>query len=238
MVRVTGHQPNYLPYLGFFEKIARSDVFVLVDTTQFVKRGPFGWIHRNRIRTTDPGGWAWLTVPVITHGRFTQAIRDVEIDNRLPWARKHWKSLQWHYGRSPHFARYREFFQDLYSRKWDRLCELNTAAIRGCLEFLNLRPRFEIASALGVAGEATDLVVDLCRKSGGDVYLSGRHGRDYLEPGKFAAAGIGLEFQEYAHPVYRQAHEGPFVPDLSIVDLLFNHGPESLRILAGPGGAP
>lgn len=231
MVRVTGHQPNYLPYLGFFEKIARSDVYVVADNTQFVKRGPFGWIHRNRIRT--PEGSAWLTVPVVTSGRYTQEIREVEIDAHLPWARKHWRSLCWHYERTPHFARYRAFFEDLYARRWERLLDLNMAAIRGCLEFLGLKPRVLVASELGVTGQAGAYVIDICRRAGASVYLSGKHGRDYLDAPAFATAGIGLEFQDYVHPVYRQAYGEPFVPNCSILDLLFNHGPDSLSILTG-----
>lgn len=225
----TGHQPNYLPYPGFFHKIAHADCFILVDTTQFVKRGPFGWIHRNRIRT--PEGWDWLSVPVLTKGKFTQSIRETEIDAGRDWARKHWRALEWHYGRSAHFGRYAGFFRETYGRSWSSLAALNEHLIRGILEFLDVKARVERASDLGAAGAATDLVVDLCRKVGADTYLSGVHGRDYLEEGRFAAAGIRLQYQSFACPVYAQCQPGPFVSDLSVVDLLFNCGEASREIL-------
>ncbi|HVR84338.1 MAG TPA: WbqC family protein, partial [Planctomycetota bacterium] len=91
---LTGHQPNYLPYAGFFEKIARSDRFLVVDNVQFVKRGTFGWMHRNRIRSGSPEGWDWLSVPILSKGRYTQEIREAEIDNSTPWPRKHWRSIE------------------------------------------------------------------------------------------------------------------------------------------------
>lgn len=233
----TGHQPNYLPYPGFFHKIAQADCFVIVDTTQFVKRGPFGWIHRNRIRTDD--GWAWLSVPVLTKGKFTQSILDTRIDAQRDWARKHWRALEWNYRRAPYFDRAAEFFRAAYERPWTSLAALNEHLIRGVLDLLGIRVRVERASDLGVTGRATDLVVDLCRKVGADTYVSGVHGRDYLDEGAFAAAGIGLRYQSYASPAYPQCHAGPFVPDLSIVDLVFNCGPGGLDVLLGKrSGAP
>jgi hypothetical protein len=230
----TGHQPNYLPYPGFFHKIARADCFVLVDTTQFVKRGPFGWIHRNRIRT--PAGWEWLSVPALTKGRFTQSIRETQIDAGRDWARKHARALEWNYGRAPHYGRYAGFFREAYARPWSSLSDLNEHLIRGLLEILGLRVRFERASDLGAAGAATDLVVDLCRRVGADTYLSGIHGRDYLEADRLKAAGIRLLYQAYQCPVYPQCQPGPFVPDLSVVDLLFNCGEQSRDLLLQAGG--
>src|SRR3989338_6081487 len=98
---ITGHQPNYIPYAGFFHKIVQAEAFVIVDNVQFVKRGPFGWIHRNKIRTQS--GWDWLTVPVITKGKFSQKINETIIDNKMPWRRKHWKTIEFNYRKAPHF---------------------------------------------------------------------------------------------------------------------------------------
>ncbi len=228
---LVGHQPNYLPYLGFFHKIAQADLFVIVDNVQFVKRGPFGWIHRNRIRTDGGEGWSWLTVPVLTKGKFEQKIRDVELDPDAPWARKHWKSLEWAYRGAPHFAWTAERLRPVYERSWKRLAELNEEVIRILLEAFGIRTPVERAGDRGVEGKATEYVVSLCRAYGADAYLSGVHGRDYLDPAAFAAAGIDLRFQEFAHPVYPQGRPGPFVENLSAVDLLFQCGPESRRIL-------
>lgn len=225
----TGHQPNYLPYLGFFDKIARADVFVIVDTVQFVKRGPFGWMHRNKIRTA--AGEQWLSVPVLSKGKFTQRIADTLINNAEPWRRKHWKAIEFNYRKAPHFPAYAECVKAIYDREWDKLADLSTALIRLCLDLLGLRTRIVVASDAAISGESTDLVVNLCRAVGADAYLSGVHGRDYLDAAKVAAAGIRLEFQDYAHPTYPQCQSGPFVPNLCILDLLFNAGPDSLKIL-------
>ena len=228
---VTGHQPNYLPYPAFFEKIARADLYVVVENVQFVKRGPFGWIHRNRIRTGR--GWDWLTVPVLTRGKFHQTIRETRIDNKLPWARKHWRTIEGNYRKAPHFARYAGELEAIYSRAWDLVWELNTEIIRTILRWLEIPTPVKIATDLGVEGKATDLVLDLCRKTGGDTYLSGVHGKDYLKPDAFQEAGVRLEFQEYEPSSYPQFHGGEFVPNLATLDLLFNCGPESRRLIVG-----
>src|SRR3989442_10648869 len=126
---LTGHQPNYLPYPGFFEKIARADRFLVVDNVQFVKRGTFGWMHRNRIRTNSPEGSDWLSVPILTKGRYTQQIREAEIDPSTPWARKHWRAIEWNYRKAHHFKAYAEGFHELYERPWKSFCELTCSFI-------------------------------------------------------------------------------------------------------------
>ncbi len=228
---LTGHQPNYLPYLGFFHKIASADAFVIVDTVQFVKRGPFGWVHRNRIRTPNAPGWMWLSVPVLTSGRFTQPILEARIDPHPPWRRKHWRSLQLSYARAPHFAEHAPFFEALYAKEWERLSDLNEAVIRYLAGAFGLQVPIHRASDLQPEGQATALILDLCRKLGADAYLSGIHGRDYLDQPAFERAGVRLLFSDFVHPVYSQAsHEG-FVPGLAAVDLLFAEGPRAADIL-------
>ncbi len=230
---LTAHQPNYLPYAGFFHKAARADRFLVVDNVQFVKRGAFGWMHRNRIRTASPEGWDWISVPVRTRGRYTQLVREAEIDNSSPWARKHWRALEWNYRRAPYFADYAGEFRALYERPWTRFCELACAFLELLFRLLGLPRPLVRASELGVAGESTELVLALCRAAGADAYLSGVHGRDYLDPAAFEKAGVRLLFQEFSCPPYPQCWPGPFVPNLSVVDLLFNCGPESLKVIAG-----
>lgn len=228
---LTAHQPNYLPYAGFFEKIARADRFLVVDNVQFVKRGTFGWMHRNRIRTNSPEGWDWLSVPVLTKGKYTQSIADAEIDNSTPWARKHWRAIEFNYRRAPHFRLYAGEIRDLYERRWERFCDLSCAFIDVLLRLLGLPRALERTSALGIEGESTGLVLAMCRAVGADAYLSGVHGRDYLQPEEFERQGVRLVFQEFTCPEYPQCWPGPYVPNLSAIDLLFNCGPESLRML-------
>lgn len=228
---VTGHQPNYLPYPGFFEKIARADLFIIVDNVQFVKRGPFGWIHRNKVRTEK--GWDWLTVPVLTKGKFTQSIRETRINAAQPWARKHWRTIEWNYRKAPHFGKYADGLRAVFDRKWEWIWELNVELIRLIMGWLEIQTPVKIASEMGVGGHATDLVVDLCAKAGGDTYLSGLHGRDYLDEAKIREAGIRLLYQEFESPEYPQNVAGTFIPNLSTIDLMFNCGPGSRRLLLG-----
>ncbi len=230
---LAGHQPNYLPYPGFFHKVALADRFLVVDNVQFVKRGTFGWMHRNRIRTGSPRGWDWLSVPVLTKGRYTQKIREAALDPAVPWARKHWRALEWNYRRARYFAEYAEPLRELYERPWTWFCEMACAFLELLLGLLGLARPLERTSALGIEGRSTGLILAMCRAAGAEAYLSGVHGREYLDAAEVERAGVRLVFQEYASPVYPQCWPGPFVPDLSVIDLLFNCGPESLRVLKG-----
>ena len=234
---LTGHQPNYLPYAGFFDKIARSDRFLVVDNVQFIKRGTFGWMHRNRIRSNSPEGWDWLSGPVLSKGRYTQEIREAEIDNSTPWPRKHWRSIEWNYRKAPHFKAYADRFRELYERPWKSFCDLSCAFIELILRLLGLDRSMDRTSALGIAGESTGLVLAMCKATGADTYLSGVHGRDYLDPAEFERQGIRLRFQEFSCAPYSQCWPGPFVPNLSIIDLLFNCGPDSLKVITGDRAA-
>lgn len=228
---LTGHQPNYLPYGGFFHKIVQADRFLVVDNVQFVKRGTFGWMHRNRIRTNSPQGWDWLSVPVLTKGKYTQSIREAVIDNSSPWARKHWRAIEWNYRRARYFADYAAEFESLYQKPWTLFCDLSCAFLSLLLKLLGIPRTFDRTSVLGIQGESTGLVLAMCRATGADTYLSGVHGRDYLDFEEFRKNGVHLAFQEYKAPTHPQCWPGAFVPDLSVIDLLFNCGPDSLKVL-------
>lgn len=230
---LTAHQPNYLPYPGFFHKIAIADRFLVVDNVQFVKRGTFGWMHRNRVRTGSPQGWDWLSVPILTKGKYTQKISEAAIDNSVPWARKHWRTLEWNYRKARHFADYAPEFARLYERPWEWFCDLSCAFLELILRLLGLPATTERTSALGIAGESTGLVIEMCKAVGADTYLSGVHGKDYLDLALCEESGVKVVFQEFRCPPYPQAWPGPFVPNLSTVDLLFNCGPESRKVLTG-----
>jgi hypothetical protein len=219
-------QPGYLPWLGFFEQLWRADVFVLYDDVQYDRES---WRNRNRVKTA--GGVRWLTVPVLTRALGRPRTRDVRIDNRRPWRRKHLETLRHAYAPAPYFAAYAGRFAALYDQPWERLVDLNAAAQRLLMDLLGLERAVIPASSLGIAGGRVDRLVAICRALGATRFYEGAAGRAYLDPAAFAAAGIALEFQDYRHPVYPQLH-GPFVSHLSVVDLLFNCGPDSLRILA------
>jgi hypothetical protein len=224
------HQPEFLPWLGFCDKAMRADVCVLLDTVQFRKNY---FQNRNRIRTAK--GWDWITVPV-KHPQLVP-ITDVWIDVAALGRRKNTKRIEQEYRGAPFFDRY---FPDLQARlaaAHDRLSALNLDLIRFTFDALGIATPLVLASSIApaAAGGATAVLVDLCRRLGASAYLSGISGRDYLDRARFEEAGIPIQFQEFHHPIYAQLHQ-PFVPCMSAIDLLFNHGPASRDILSAVDG--
>jgi hypothetical protein len=222
-MRVAIHQPQYLPWLGYFDKLDSADVFILLDTVQFKKHE---WQNRNRIRTKE--GWQWLTVPVID--RFPERIDLVEINSRADWARKHCQALRLHYGHAPFWEPLGPQLLALLDAPGEKLSPLNVALVELLGRHLGIQTHCILASTLTARNEPTDRLIDLCRAVGGTEYLAGQGGAAYMETGRFIEAGIGVQVQVYQHPEYPQ-RSAPFVSHLSVVDLLFNCGPESLPIL-------
>jgi WbqC-like protein family len=224
---VSINQPCYLPWLGYFDRIVKSDLHVVLDHVQFEKNSV---TNRNKIRTAE--GWQWLTVPVRTKGRFGDlAVNLIEVEDNRRWADKHWKSLEQHYRRAPYFPEHAEFFREVYTRPWRRLFELISETNRYIFGALGMAPVIRFSSEFGLQSRKEELVLDLCRAVGATHYISGPFGREYLSLPAFESAGIGVTFHDYQHPTYDQAYPG-FQPHLSVVDLLFNHGLRSLSILS------
>jgi len=215
------HQPTYLPYLGFFNKIHNSDVFVFLDNVTKNE-----WINRNKIKTPD--GWCWLTVPMVNKNILKTPICKVEISNAVNWRRKHYNSIQFNYGRAPHFEEYRNFFEEVYQTDWSLLAELNRFLIKSICAFLGIKGVFIDASTLNVKGSRTALLVDICETLDADVYLSGVGGRNYVDYQMFEKSNINIVFQESKSPTYPQLHDN-FIPNLSIIDYLLNCGGENLN---------
>jgi hypothetical protein len=218
-------QPGYLPWLGFFDQMRRADVFVYYDDVQYDKHG---WRNRNRIKS--PAGPHWLTVPVRHHGLGQPRIMDVEIDTRAPWARKHVGTLRQFYARAPFTDVYLPELEELLSRSWTRIIDLDAAVVAVMARWLRLSPEIHWASSLGVGGEQSGRLLGLCRHFGATRYLSGSAARDYLDVPMFERAGVTVEWQDYRHPTYQQQY-GEFVPYLSAIDLLLNCGEQSRAIL-------
>jgi len=220
------HQLHYLPWLRYFEKIARSDVFIVLDNIQYNKNG---WQNRNRIKTA--AGAVLLTVPVID--KFAQRLDEVRIDNSSHWRKKHWESLRQSYGKAPFFAEYSGFLAEAYAREWEWLNDLNRHMLSYFIEVLGIQTRVAYASELDAPGTATERLVNLIRAAGCDTYYSGAYALDaYLDARLLESAGIALKLQKWRAPVYPQRH-GAFAGDLSIVDLLIHCGPNSLAVLLG-----
>ena len=224
------HQPNYLPWLGYFYKIANCDIFVLLDNVQYNKNG---FRNRNKIKT--PQGTVWLSVGVLTKGRYGQLITEVEINNSVPWSSIHEKSISQNYSRAPYFKKYKAFFEDIYHKKWGTLVDLDEALIKVIYEILGIKSvKFIRASELNVTGESTELLVNICKAVGADTYLSGPSGQKYMDEELFEKEGISLRYSDFRHPTYTQLW-GDFTPSMSIIDLIFNEGEKSLEILRGAG---
>ena len=226
-IRAAIIQSGYLPWKGHFDIIHDVDVFVFLDDVQFTLRD---WRTRNRIKTTR--GPAWLTIPVGSH-------RDLCIDQVVipdpRWQARHWETLRCTYGRAPFFARYRGFFEDLYlGRTWRSLSALNQYVTRAIArDFLGIRTEFLDARPLATRGRKTPRLLEILLKLGAATYITGPTTRSYLDVGLLAEHGIRAVFKDVeGYPAYPQAHP-PFESKVSIVDLLFNTGPEAPRFIWG-----
>jgi len=222
---LTGHQCVYLPWLGLFHKIALSDAYIYLDTVQYLKKD---WNNRNKIKTIQGG--IWLTVPVQTKGKFNQTLKEVQIDNSVNWRKKHWQSIKLNYSKAPYFNRYAGFFEEIYQHEWDYLNDLNKTILMFLLEELKIKVDFIDSDKLNLVGEKSDLVLDMCLKTKADTYIFGTLGKDYADVNKFNENGVKVIFQEYKHPEYKQQF-GKFEPYMSVIDLLFNCGNDSLDII-------
>ncbi|MEW6750755.1 MAG: WbqC family protein [Candidatus Latescibacterota bacterium] len=222
---VAVHQPNYLPWLGFFDKAAKADVLVLLDHVQFPRRS---WTSRVRVRGTQEA--FWLSVPVRVKGRYDQTIGQTEIAYDEAWVERHLRTLRHCYGGSPHGDAVLEVLVPHYAARPALLAELNAILIRSLLDVLQIRTPVVLGSELGTQGRATHLLAALTQAAGGTGYLSGDGADGYQESQAYAARGLDLVYQRFAHPEYPQRGT-PFVPGLSVVDALCCCGAERTREL-------
>lgn len=225
---VAAHQPQYLPWPGYFDKMDRCEVFCYLDDVQYKKNE---WQNRNRIKTAN--GWQWLTVPVRYH--FPEKICEVQPAPEVFWQRKHLQALVSNYGKAPYFSEVMEALQPLYDRQWANLAELNISMSERLRALLGIRPQTILRSSqMVLRQEPNDRLVDICKRVGADTYLAGAGGGQYMNLERFGEQGVKVIFQNYRPPVYPQRFEG-FVSQLSVLDLLFNCGPHSIEILRNGG---
>lgn len=227
---LAGHQPEYIPYIGFFAKAAQADAFIFVDHVQFLKKS---FQNRNKIRVA-PGseGWTLLTVPIVTAGKRFQKINEVEVDNSTRWSEKHWKTILLNYGKTPYFSEHKDFFEELYMKQWNKLVDLNEDIIRYLFRAFGINIPLFRSSDYDFKGAKTDLLVEMCDELKANTYLSGIGAKiaGYVEDEKFARQGLCHAYSNFRHPDYRQIYK-PFIPCLSAIDLLFNYGEESKKII-------
>jgi hypothetical protein len=222
---LTAHQPVYLPWVGLFHKISLADTFVIFDTVQYL---PKEWMNRNKIKIKND--YCYLSVPVLDKGYLNKKIYEIRINNNSNWRSKHFKSIYINYKKSKFFKNYINFFEETYLKEWVFLSELNIHMLKFFLKELNIEVKILKASDLNIKGRKSELVLDMCKKLNVKKYIFGEQGRNYADKQSFKDNQIDIVFQKYNHPTYDQI-QGNFISHLSIVDLLFNCGSESLKVL-------
>ena len=216
------HQPEYLPWLGFFKKMMNVELFVFLDDVQFRKKG---WQNRNRIRIND--GTTLLSIPVHTHSY--PKINEVTIDNEKNWSIRHKKSILYNYARAPYFDEIKDFVESIFEKKFQYLVDLNTEIIKFIMNELEIKSKIVFSSELEISKKGSDRVLDICKAVGADYYITGTFwAESNLRVEEFKKSNIDVEFQKFQHPIYKQIH-GEFIPEMSIIDLLFNEGKKEAK---------
>jgi hypothetical protein len=216
---VTIHQPDFLPWLGFFDRWKRSDLFIVLDDVQFIRRG---WQHRDKIKTAR--GVQWLTVPVMKKSRFSQKISDVEIDNQADWRQKHLNTLSAAYRKALHFERVYGALNAIYSKRHLLLIDLNLDLLTFGAEALGVATPLVLSSSLHERTTKSERLANLVKAVGGTIYLTGLGSKGYLDDQPFKRQGVEVIWQRFQHPVYPQLH-GAFEPMLSVLDYLMSGAP-------------
>ncbi len=230
---VSAHQPHCLPWLGYLDKIARADLFVLMDDLQYESQN---FQNRNRVKVNNET--AWITIPLV-HGSRADRICDKQISNasspKEHWQRRAWLTLTTHYKKSMYFGDFAEALEEAFTRPWGSLLEFSQHMLRLHLSWLSIDTPVVLASSLNLAGQKTDRIIDMCQRVGASTYLSGRGGStSYLDLGAFEEARIEVRWQQFEHPVYPQRYpELGFIKNLSALDLLLNCGAEKAAELLG-----
>ncbi|MFC2087476.1 WbqC family protein [Bacteroidota bacterium] len=216
------HQPNFIPWIGYFYKIFNSDIFVLLDDVQYTKNS---YINRNKIKT--PQGAQWLTIPVLKSGKFGQTIHETMIANPEKSISTVLKSIEQNYKKAPYFSGFFEEFSNLLALHNYNLADLNTALIKWMVNIFGIQTKIVHSSELeNIKGNSTGRLISICRHFNAGVYFSGFGGSNYQEENEFKEAGIKLRVTDFNYPEYRQLW-GDFIPNLSALDLLFNTGSNS-----------
>lgn len=228
---VACHQPNFLPWLGFWAKMAGSDVFVLLDDVQFTQgAGKHNWTTRVRIDGTN--GPVWLSVPVVRSGVGQQRIDELRSDaNDSRWLRKMLRTIEDSYRRAPYFPSVAPPILDILSAHEGSIAETNIKLIEHVADLLRLTARLERSSSLAVPGTSNERLVGLTQQCGGSIYLAGGGANQYQVEACFSKAGISLAKVGFHHPEYPQRPGKLFEPGLSVLDALCRVGPETTREL-------
>ncbi len=221
-------QPTYLPWMGYIEMIDATDLFVIFDHVQFIKKS---WHHRNRVKTSN--GITWLSVPV-AHASQQTKIRDITIaEQQKNELRNHWKTISLAYKSCEYFTQYNNELEQLFNHDYVYLMDLNVAVISFLLKHLGMNKTIIYSSDLNLADEdlgRTEKVINLCKKAGITYLYDAEGAEPLLNINLFKEENITIEFQKYSHPIYKQLW-GEFIPFLSTLDVLMNEGDNALSII-------
>lgn len=223
MTIVCIRQPSYLPNIGFFQKLIASDIFVYLDDTQY---GGERWDNRNKIRSDRE--FMWLTVPIIRKSKTN--LNQILIANNENWQKKHIRSIEIHYVKAPYFQQYWPHLKSILNKKWEKLIDLNLAVINWINSELGVKTTTRLSSDLLSNKTGSDKLLEICKKLGATTYLSGKMGKTYLDEESFKKENINVIYDNFPHPVYNQIN-AKFIPNLSIIDLLFNEGNDAVDII-------
>ena len=225
-MRVSIHQPAYLPWLGYFDKIQNSDIHVIVDSAHFEKNS---FINRNKIRSKR--GEMWETIPVKTSGNYGNLeIRRLEISQARDWQRKHWHAIECNYRKCKYFEAYAEEYAKLYRQEWKSFMPFALRLLKIHLKHLDIETEIVRSSDLQATGQKSELILNICKELGATKYISGKLGKNYLKTDDFVKNEISISYQNYRHPIYEQRWKG-FIDNLAVIDLLFNEGTNSQDII-------
>ncbi|RZJ22733.1 hypothetical protein E0H88_03360 [Acinetobacter sp. ANC 4216] len=216
---LSAHQPAYLPWLGYFEKIALSDVFIYMDNVQYEKNS---FINRNYIKT--PFGKQLLTIPVHSNGHLSKTILEINMVNNINWREKHIRSICQNYSKVKDFKKKEEKIKKLINIEESTLAEYCFLQLKFWIDELGLKTKVIRLSDINIQGKKSDLILELCKKFDCTEYLSGQLGKNYLIESDFTKENILIKYQDYQERVYDQ-HWGDFIPNLSIVDAWMNDAP-------------
>ncbi len=218
-------QSNYIPWKGYFDLMNMADVFIIYDEVQYTKND---WRNRNKIKTSN--GASWLTIPV-RQEKLSQRIIDTTVHSN-EWRRKHWNSISLSYSKSAYFKDYRSIFEVLYLNSTEtNLSRINYDLFVAINSILGITTTLTWSNELGLIDGKTERLVDLCKKVGADEYISGPAAKDYLKVDLFEKENIKLSWMDYnGYPEYSQLYP-PFEHGVSILDLIFNEGPNATRFM-------
>ncbi|MBQ6334413.1 MAG: WbqC family protein [Erysipelotrichaceae bacterium] len=219
---ITIHQPEHLPWLGLFNKIAKADKFVILDSVQYEKN-----YFQNRNRILGTNGVQWLSIPISNKGHMDGSIATTLIASdpkNAKWKEKYLQTIRMSYGKYPYFNEVYPVLEEAMNVDTDLFCEINISIIKAFCEKLEIFPEYVRSSQLKVNGLKSDLILDICKAVDTDVYIAGPSGRDYLDMTAFEKAGIKVVFNDYHHPQYPQRRSEDFISHLSALDLFMNVG--------------